>query len=116
MPQGGFAVSGEYAAKNPKKVADWLAAEEEAIAFIRANPEEAAKILDKYVFNGQQPELAKKIIPQMLASYFAHTAPGFKVSQRTFSALQGAMKELATVQAVKPVAYETVVIPGAQVK
>lgn len=116
VPHGGFAVAGEFAAKHPEKVAAWLAAEEESIAWIRANPDEAATILDKYVFNGQQPELAKKIIPQMLTSYFGNTPPGFKVPQKTFAALESAMKDLGKVQAIKPVTYNDVVIPRGRVK
>ena len=114
VPHFAFAVAGEFAAKNPKQVAGWLAAEQEAMAWIRNNPDEAATILDKYVFNSQQPDLARKIIPQMLSTYFVNIFPGFKIPRKAFAALQGASRELATVQAVKPATFADVVLPSAR--
>ena len=54
---------------------------------VRANPDEAAEVLNKHVFNGKQIELAKQVIPQMIKIYFDNTTPGFKVPRATFDAL-----------------------------
>jgi ABC-type nitrate/sulfonate/bicarbonate transport system substrate-binding protein len=106
-----LAVSGEFAAKNPDVVANWLAAEEEAINWIKGNPSEAAVILNKYVFNGQQAELAKSIIPKMITFYFDNTPAGFKVSHKAFATLLDAAHQLESVPSSQQLKYEDLVIP-----
>jgi ABC-type nitrate/sulfonate/bicarbonate transport system substrate-binding protein len=115
LPFTGFAVAGDFAAKNPEVVANWLAAEEEAIKWIRANPDESAEILNKHVFNGKQIELAKQVIPQMIKIYFENTSPGFKVPRKTFEALTRGGVALNSFPAGKEPTYADTVIPAAQI-
>ena len=110
----GFAVAGDFAAKNPEVVANWLAAEEEAIKWIRANPDEAAEVLNKHVFNGKQIELAKQVIPQMIKIYFDNTTPGFKVPRATFDALIKGGVALNSFPSGKEPTYADTVILSAQ--
>ena len=114
IPGTALAVSGDFAAKNPKVVASWLAAEREALAWIKDNPAEATAVLNKNIFNDQQPEVAAKLLPQLHSGYYSNTRPDFKISQKEFSMLQGALKEVSTVQAVKPITFTDVVIPAAR--
>jgi len=114
LPFTCFAVAGDFAAKNQETVANWLAAEADAIAWIRANPDGAAEVLNAHVFNGQQLELAKKIIPQMIKIYFEGTPPGFKVYRKTFDLLAKAGQDLGSFPSGSTPKYEDTVIPGAQ--
>lgn len=109
-----FAVAGEFAAKNPQVVSNWLAAEEDAIRWILANPDEAAEVLNAHVFNGKQAELAKKIVPQMIGTYFKNTPPGLKVSRKTFDTLVKAGHDLDAFPPGKEMKYEDLVIAASR--
>lgn len=115
IPHLGFAVSGEYASKNPKAVQGWLNAERDAIAWIRANPDEAAAILNKYVFNNQQAELAKKIVPQALESFFKHTRDDFKLPPDRFQLVVQEGRDVGAFKDSKEPTYDTVVLSSAQI-
>jgi ABC-type nitrate/sulfonate/bicarbonate transport system substrate-binding protein len=114
LPFTCFAVAGDFAAKNPETVANWLAAEADAIAWIHANPDGAAEILNTHVFDGKQLDLAKKIVPEMNKTYFEGIPPGFKVRRKTFDLLVEAGKELGSFPGGNPPKYEDTVIPAAQ--
>jgi ABC-type nitrate/sulfonate/bicarbonate transport system substrate-binding protein len=114
IPHLGFAVSGEYASKNPKAVQGWLNAERDAIAWIRANPTEAAAILNKYVFNNQQAELAKKIVPQALDSFFKYTRDDFKLPPDRFELVVQEGRDVGAFKDTKEPTYDAVVLSSAQ--
>lgn len=114
IPHLGFAVSGEYASKNPKAVQGWLNAERDAIAWIRANQAEAATILNKYIFNNQQPELAKKIVPQALDSFFKHTRDDFKLPPERFQLILEEGRDVGAFKDAKEPTYDAVVLSAAQ--
>lgn len=110
-----FAVSGPLAAKDRGVVAEWLAAEHDALAWIHVHPNQAAALLNKHVFNNEHPRLAKSIIPQMWSTYFQNTPAGFKVAPTSYKALLNAGIELGIVPAPQKVTYDKVVIPSARV-
>jgi ABC-type nitrate/sulfonate/bicarbonate transport system substrate-binding protein len=114
LPFTCFAVAGDFAAKNPKTVADWLAAEADAIAWIRANPDGAAEVLNAHVFNGQQLDLAKKIIPEMIKIYFEGTPPAFTVYRKTFDLLAKAGEQLGSFPSGSTPTYGDTVITASQ--
>jgi ABC-type nitrate/sulfonate/bicarbonate transport system substrate-binding protein len=114
VPHAALAVSGEYAAKNPQVIASWLSMLRESVAWIRANPNEAAVVLDKNIFNGKRLEVAKRIIPQMLETYFLNTRSDFKMPQQAYEAMVEAGKDLAIVKNAKPVSYEALVLRTAR--
>lgn len=114
IPFIAFAVSASLAAKDPGVVARWLAAEQDALAWIHAHPDQAATLLNKHVFNGQHPTLAKSIVPQMWHTYFQSTPAGFKVAPASYKALLDAGTELGIVPAPQKVTYDRVVIPAAR--
>lgn len=114
IPHLAFAVSGEFAAKNPRAVEGWLNAERDAIAWIRQNPDEAAAVLNKYIFNNQQPELAKKIVPQALQTFFKNTRQDFKMPKESFALVVQEGRDVAAFKDTKEPTYDNVVLPFAQ--
>lgn len=115
IPSDVFAVAASLASKEPALVAQWLAAEQDALAWIHSHPDQAAEILNKHVFNGEQPKLARSVVTQMWATYFQHTPAGFKVSRAGYKALVAAGIELGIVSDPQKVTYDDVVIPAARV-
>lgn len=114
IPSTAFAVSGDLAAKRSAVVAAWLAAEGDALAWIRAHPDEAAAILNRSIFNGEHAKLAATIAPDMMSTYFQHTPVGFKVSRSAFDATLNAAKQLGIVTDASHLTYDNVVIPEAR--
>jgi len=114
IPSDTFAVAASLASKDPGLVAQWLAAEQDALAWIHAHPDQAAALLNKHVFNNEHPKLAKSIIPQMWSTYFQNTPAGFKVAPASYKALLDAGIELGIVPQPQKVTYDDVVIPAAR--
>lgn len=114
VPSDAFAVAASVASKDPGLVAQWLAAEQDAIDWIHAHPNQAAAVLNKHVFNDDQPKLASSIVAQMWSTYFQHTPAGFKVSQAGYDALIAAGVELGIVPSPQKVTYNDLVIPAAR--
>jgi sulfonate transport system substrate-binding protein len=114
IPSDVFAVAASLAAKDPGLVAQWQAAEQDALTWIHAHPDQAAAVLDKHVFNNEHPKLAKAIVAQMWTTYFQHTPEGFKVSQAAYKALITAGMELGIVSSPHKVTYDDLVIPAAR--
>jgi ABC-type nitrate/sulfonate/bicarbonate transport system substrate-binding protein len=114
IPQFAFAVSGEFAAKNPAAVQGWLQAEADAVAWIRAHPDDAAVILNKYVFNDKNLDLAKTIVPLGIQSYFKDTRLDFKLSESAFDAIVQEGRDVAAFKDTREPAYKDVVLPFAR--
>lgn len=114
VPGASFAVSADFAAQDPQGVTNWLAAEEEAVAWIKAHPDDAAVILDKYVFGGHQIALAKAVLPNLILTYLANTPRDFKMSRRQYEGAVNAATALGIVSASQQPAYDQIVIPRAQ--
>lgn len=114
LPDGALAVSGDYAQKHPEVIASYLAALEEAYAWAQKNPDEAAAILNKYVFNGKDLALAKQVLPQTMSQVFAHIPPGFKMSSAAFDSGVSALRKLGVIPASSNLDFKSVVIPSAQ--
>jgi ABC-type nitrate/sulfonate/bicarbonate transport system substrate-binding protein len=113
VPGATFAVSADFATKSPSDVTNWLAAEEAAVDWIKAHPDEAAVVLDKYVFGGKQIELAKAVLPKLISTYLASAPRNFKMSRKRYEGAIGAAKELGILTASQQLRYEELVIPSA---
>jgi ABC-type nitrate/sulfonate/bicarbonate transport system substrate-binding protein len=115
-PHLAFAVSSEFANKNPKAVQGWLNAERDAIAWIRENQHEAAEILDKHIFNGKQPELARKIVPMALQSFFRNTRDDLKMPESAFELVVQEGRVVDSFKDSQEPTYQQVVLPFARIK
>ena len=114
IPHAVFAVSGKYAEKNPETVANWIAAEKESLTWIKENPDKAAEILNKHVFNGEQLDLAKTVVPKMLTTYFSDTPADMKITETAFGSALKAAKAQNVVPASKELTFNDVVISSAR--
>lgn len=114
IPSDVFAVAASLASKDPGLVAQWLAAEQDALDWIHTHPDQAAAVLNKHVFNNEHPKLARSIVAQMWSTYFQHTPTGFKVSQASYKALIAAGIELGIVPSPQKITYDDLVIPAAR--
>ena len=113
VPGATFAVSADFAAKDPANVNNWLTAEEQAVNWIKTHHDEAAAILNEHVFGGKQPELAKEVLPKLISTYLANSPPGFKVSHKLFAGAIDAAKILGIMTTSQQLSYDEVVIPRA---
>ncbi|MHB1786534.1 MAG: ABC transporter substrate-binding protein, partial [Acidimicrobiales bacterium] len=116
IPDGALAVQGSFAQQHPKVIANWLAAEQEAINWIRNNSAEAAVELNNNVYKGAQLALAQKVIPELLSGGgpFASIPPGFKVPRTSFELGVTTLKALGIVSNTSALTYNDVVIPSAR--
>ena len=107
-------MSRDYASKNPDAVKSWLNAERDAIAWMRENQDEAATILNKYVFKDQNLELARKIIPKALDSFFKNTREDLKMPRSAFELVLAEGRAVEAFKEAKEPTYEGTVLPFAQ--
>jgi ABC-type nitrate/sulfonate/bicarbonate transport system substrate-binding protein len=114
IPGLGMAVQGSFAQQHPKVIADWRAADQEAIDWIKKNPAQAAVVLNKYVYNGVQLALAKQVIPEFLSGVFSSIPPGLKMSRTSFDLGIKALKEIGAIPSTAALTYENAVIPSAR--
>ena len=114
IPHLAFAVSRDYATKNPDAVKGWLNAERDAIAWMRENQDEAASILNKYVFKDQNLELARKIIPKALDSFFKSTRTDLKMPKSAFDLVLVEGRTVEAFKDTKEPTYQAAVLPFAQ--
>jgi NitT/TauT family transport system substrate-binding protein len=114
VPGATFAVSADFVAQHPEEVARWLAAEETAVEWIKARPDEAAVVLDKYVFGGKQIELAKAVLPKLISTYLANAPLHFKMARARFEGAVNAAKTLGVVADPQQLVYDKVVIARAR--
>ena len=67
IPNAGFGTTKPFIEKNPELTAEFEAAYEEALNWVLENPEEAAKLAEKYL--GLKPPIVQKAIPNMGLMY-----------------------------------------------
>lgn len=106
-------VLGSLEKSNPKAVADYVTAQEEAYDWTKTHINQAAQIVANQIYNGQYTD----IIVQALNQLFAQAQPdGFKVDQATWnSEVQLLVNEGQVPKtAVGTLAYNKVVLPSAQ--
>jgi hypothetical protein len=95
-------------------VAHWLAAEAEADEWIKAHPDDAAVVLDKYVFDGKQLALAKAVLPKLISTYLANTPREFKMARAPYEGAVNAAKTLGLIGDPQLLSYAKVVIASAR--
>lgn len=114
VPGGTYAVSADFAAQHPEDVAHWLAAEAEADEWIKGHPDDAAVVLNKYVFGGQQIDLAKAVLPKLISTYLANTPNKFKMARARYEGAVDAAKTLGLIADPQLLGYDKVVIVSAR--
>ena len=114
IPGLAAAVQGTFATQQPQVVANWLAANQEAMAWIQKNPDKAAAVLNANVFKGAQLSLAKQIVPQLLSGPFSSVPPGYKFAPSEFTIAVNTLQELGIVNKSTTMTYANTVISSAQ--
>ena len=114
VPGATYAVSADFAAQHPDDVTHWLAAEAAADEWIKAHPDDAAVVLDKYVFGGKQIALAKAVIPKLISTYLANSPSHFKMARARYEGAVNAAKTLGLIANPQLLDYDKVVIASAR--
>jgi ABC-type nitrate/sulfonate/bicarbonate transport system substrate-binding protein len=110
-------VEGKFATANPKIVEAYVAAQRDAIEFIKAHPDEAAKIVAKHVFKGDHEDWIKDDLAGLLPGMSSQNAQGLRVSKPVYANWLDLLdKQGYGVSKVPAAAYDNVVLPLAREK
>ena len=108
-------VEGKFAKQNPQIVADYVAAQREAMDFIKAHPDEAAKIVAKYVFKGEHEDWIKDGLGSLLDGMSKQNQAGLKVSKAVYANWVTLLdKQGYNVSQSPSASYDEVVLPSAR--
>lgn len=105
---GAIVVRDDFAAANPQVVKAWLAAQWDGQAWIEANPEAAATLLNKTSFDGKMQEAADQSIQFFRETVFPSTKPMFAVPRESIDMMVGIAEKQGLVPAGS-VRYEDLV-------
>lgn len=110
-------VEGKFAKANPKVVEAYVAAQREAIEFIKEHPDDAAKIVASHVFKGDHEDWIKDDLAGLLPGMLSQNARGLSVSRAVYANwLELLDKQGYNVSKAPGAAYDNVVLPIAREK
>lgn len=110
-------VEGKFAKQNPKIVEQYVAAQREAIEFIKAHPDESAKIVAKYVFKGEHEDWIKDGIDSFINGMWRQNTAGLAVSRAVYANWVSLLDKQGYNVSKSPTAtYDNVVLPIAREK
>lgn len=81
-----WVASGKWVKEQPAQLAAYRAAVGEAIAWIVANPDEAAQVMNATMLEGRDLALAKKSVAVQIANYYKAAKPDLACSPASFDA------------------------------
>lgn len=96
---GAIVVREDFAAANPQVVKAWIAAQWDGKAWIEANPDDAATLLNKTSFDGKMQEAAVQSIQFFQDTVFPATEPMFAVPRDSIERMVGIAEKQGLVPA-----------------
>jgi len=110
-------VEGKFANANPKVVESYVAAQREAMEYIKSRPAEAARIVAKYVFKGENEDWIKDGLASFSDGMWNQSAGGLLVLKPVYENWVTLLdKQGFAVSATPAASYDSVVLPLAREK